>query len=260
MSGWVGWRGSWAANCGGEQKQEVGAAGATGSTGSTGATGSAIASLMSTVAEPAASNCTTGGNKITSGPDSNANSVLDASEVAATSYVCNGATGAQGASLNWVDVTEGNRGWGALASSNDGNQLVAVDDNPGQIYISSDSGVTWTARESDRFWYGVASSADGSKLVACEEPTASTCSAMRARCRCGSGQARTCLTSTAPDGRQACVIAGSDPHNPGGAHGHRASPAAAPEISPTGRPTCRERDRDRDPGLRTRPARCRASR
>jgi hypothetical protein len=39
----------------------------------------------------------------------------------------------------------------------------------GRIYTSSDSGVSWTARESDRNWFGVASSADGSKLVASVE-------------------------------------------------------------------------------------------
>ncbi|MCA3147662.1 MAG: hypothetical protein ING18_01050 [Burkholderiales bacterium] len=36
----------------------------------------------------------------------------------------------------------------------------------GQIYTSSDAGVTWTARESARGWYSVASSADGQRLVA----------------------------------------------------------------------------------------------
>ena len=36
----------------------------------------------------------------------------------------------------------------------------------GRIYISSDSGASWTARESDRDWRSVAYSADGSKLVA----------------------------------------------------------------------------------------------
>ena len=36
----------------------------------------------------------------------------------------------------------------------------------GQIYISTDSGVSWTARDSNRQWMSVASSADGNKLVA----------------------------------------------------------------------------------------------
>ena len=35
----------------------------------------------------------------------------------------------------------------------------------GQIYTSTDSGVTWTARESNRNWQGIASSSDGSVLL-----------------------------------------------------------------------------------------------
>jgi len=38
--------------------------------------------------------------------------------------------------------------------------------NGGQLYISTDTGATWTARESNRGWYSVASSADGTKLAA----------------------------------------------------------------------------------------------
>ena len=53
-----------------------------------------------------------------------------------------------------------------MASSADGNKLVAVVSEGGQIYTSTDSGITWTPRESNRRWYGVASSADGNKLVA----------------------------------------------------------------------------------------------
>jgi hypothetical protein len=52
-----------------------------------------------------------------------------------------------------------------VASSADGNKLVASvwDD---QLYTSSDSGVSWTVRDSNRLWAHVASSADGSKMVA----------------------------------------------------------------------------------------------
>ncbi len=35
-----------------------------------------------------------------------------------------------------------------------------------QIYTSTDSGGTWTPRESNRYWLSVASSSDGTKLVA----------------------------------------------------------------------------------------------
>lgn len=56
--------------------------------------------------------------------------------------------------------------WRYVASSADGTKLVS-DVWGGQIYTSSDSGASWTARESNRDWVGLASSADGTKLVAC---------------------------------------------------------------------------------------------
>ena len=52
-----------------------------------------------------------------------------------------------------------------MASSADGTKLAAVEDG-GFIYTSTDSGLTWTPRDSERYWLGVASSADGTKLVA----------------------------------------------------------------------------------------------
>src|SRR5439155_7174268 len=69
-----------------------------------------------------------------------------------------------------------NREWRSVASSADGSKLVAMSGGAysgngadgGQIYTSTDSGVTWTARDSNRHWMSVASSADGNKLVAVE--------------------------------------------------------------------------------------------
>ena len=55
--------------------------------------------------------------------------------------------------------------WRGVASSSDGTKLVATIDG-GQLYTSTDSGVSWIARESARNWTSVASSSDGSKLVA----------------------------------------------------------------------------------------------
>jgi hypothetical protein len=52
-----------------------------------------------------------------------------------------------------------------VASSADGSKLVA-DEWAGKIYVSSDSGVSWTPRESNRSWTSLASSVDGSKLAA----------------------------------------------------------------------------------------------
>ncbi len=60
---------------------------------------------------------------------------------------------------------ESSRGWNAVASSANGEVLVATVSN-GRIYVSSDSGLTWIPRENVRLWTGVAASADGSKLVA----------------------------------------------------------------------------------------------
>ena len=58
-----------------------------------------------------------------------------------------------------------NGGWVSVASSADGSKLVAVV-SAGQIYTSTDSGVTWTPRDSNRGWHAVASSWDGVNLVA----------------------------------------------------------------------------------------------
>ena len=73
----------------------------------------------------------------------------------------------------WTQRESGTHVWWGVASSADGMKLVATSspsqfNTDGQIYTSTDAGVTWTARESDRQWRGVASSADGMKLVAAE--------------------------------------------------------------------------------------------
>ena len=49
--------------------------------------------------------------------------------------------------------------------SADGTKQTAVVSG-GQIYVSTDSGNTWTAKESNRNWYSVAMSADGTKQTA----------------------------------------------------------------------------------------------
>ncbi len=63
--------------------------------------------------------------------------------------------------------------WSSVASSSDGTKLVATvgytsyyTSGSGQIYTSTDSGVSWTARAGSLPWSSVASSADGTKLVA----------------------------------------------------------------------------------------------
>ncbi len=62
--------------------------------------------------------------------------------------------------------------WRALASSADGTRLVGAVTpvgtalNNSLLYVSSDSGATWTPRGPDGNWVAVTSSADGSKLAA----------------------------------------------------------------------------------------------
>ena len=65
------------------------------------------------------------------------------------------------------------RQWWGVASSSDGNRLVAVvgglEGAEGRIYVSSDKGQTWSANDIVRSWRAVASSADGANLVAVED-------------------------------------------------------------------------------------------
>jgi hypothetical protein len=55
--------------------------------------------------------------------------------------------------------------WFSVASSADGSRLIAAV-NGGQIYVSTNYGLNWTARAGTHAWHSVASSADGSKLLA----------------------------------------------------------------------------------------------
>ncbi|MCK5268826.1 MAG: InlB B-repeat-containing protein, partial [Spirochaetes bacterium] len=57
-----------------------------------------------------------------------------------------------------------NRQWYSITSSADGTKLAALGFE--QIYTSTDSGATWTARDSSRQWNSITSSADGTKLAA----------------------------------------------------------------------------------------------
>ncbi|HYW72454.1 MAG TPA: hypothetical protein VE961_15565, partial [Pyrinomonadaceae bacterium] len=74
----------------------------------------------------------------------------------------------RGFSLGWLSSWtphESNRVWRAIASSADGQKLVAVEFQ-GRIYTSTDAGVSWTPRENNRRWVTVASSANGNVLIA----------------------------------------------------------------------------------------------
>lgn len=74
-----------------------GPAGPTGNDGADGADGAdGTNALVSLANEPAGANCAQGGTRVSSGADLNGNGVLDAIEVDATRYVCDGEDGVDG--------------------------------------------------------------------------------------------------------------------------------------------------------------------
>ena len=170
--------------------------GVNGSNGANGSNGSnGLASLTAIVSEPIGANCSYGGKKVTSGLDANANNVLDAGEVSATDYLCNGTPSA---GLNWVNVTGtsqamvANAGYLAnhasaqvtltLPASPSLGEAVSVTgvgfggwkiaQNAGQSIsarsLSNDlpAGAVWRTSGPAGDWTGIASSADGLRLVA----------------------------------------------------------------------------------------------
>lgn len=52
------------------------------------------------------------------------------------------------------------RNWQAVASSANGDSLVACVGQRGKVFVSDDSGVTWAPRESVRQWQAITSSAE----------------------------------------------------------------------------------------------------
>jgi hypothetical protein len=168
-----------------------GSNGANGTNGSNGSNG--LNTLMAIVSEAAGANCTYGGNKITSGVDLDADGVLDALEITATSYVCNGTP----AGIPWVDVTgtavpaQPNTGY--IAHNDTAQVTITLPTNPafgdvvrvnglgaggwkiaqnaGQQVLTANLpggslGGTWTTGGGARQWTALASSANGRKLAA----------------------------------------------------------------------------------------------
>lgn len=65
----------------------------------------------------------------------------------------------------WISNNAPPASWTSVASSANGNKLVAID-NGGWVYTSTDSGTTWISNNVPSYgWYAVASSADGNQLV-----------------------------------------------------------------------------------------------
>ncbi|MBC7412665.1 MAG: hypothetical protein H7331_09465, partial [Bacteroidia bacterium] len=92
-----------------------GLVGSNGTNGTNGTNGKN--SLVKTTTEPAGVNCSNGGKKVESGIDTNNSGVLDAGEVTATNYVCDGVNGALNAwgllgntgtvaSINFIGTTD----------------------------------------------------------------------------------------------------------------------------------------------------------
>lgn len=99
-----------------------GANGTNGTNGTAGTNGTngtnGLNALVRTTVEAAGGNCGTGGTKIETGQDANANGTLDASEIAATRYVCNGTAGTNG--------TNGTNGQGVPTGGTAGQVLTKV--------------------------------------------------------------------------------------------------------------------------------------
>ena len=62
--------------------------GTNGTIGTSGANG--LNALVAVTTEPSGANCTTGGKKVSVGPDTNGNGILDTAEIASSNYICNG--------------------------------------------------------------------------------------------------------------------------------------------------------------------------
>ena len=169
-----------------------------GADGSNGTNG--LNSLVAAVPEPAGTFCTYGGNKVSNGLDSNANDILDSSEISASYYVCDGApgaTGPAGSGVTWQDVTASSvqavSNTGYLANNATTQVTITLPTAPvygdlvqvtgvgaGGWKIAQNAGQTtitgyianyldsWTQRGSFGNWQAIASSADGSKLVAAD--------------------------------------------------------------------------------------------
>lgn len=117
-----------------------GANGSNGTDGSSGANGAdGLSVLVATTDEPAGENCASGGIRVDAGRDFNRDTVLlIPDEVETTSYVCNGATGANGADgatgpagANGANGAAGANGEAGLAGANGADGLNGDDGEGG---------------------------------------------------------------------------------------------------------------------------------
>jgi hypothetical protein len=134
-----------------------------------------IYTLVQFSEEPAGANCPLGGKKLIVGQDINKNGVVDSNELPSISYACY-------KSLGTYWIAEGNPLTSRIENllvSMDGTKLAAIfvlkestnaiqtyTPESNQIYTSTDSGVTWAARESLRTWQSIVMSGDAHTLFA----------------------------------------------------------------------------------------------
>jgi hypothetical protein len=124
----------------------------------------------------------------------------------------------------WSDRTSaGTQSWTSITSSADGSKLATVDFPSmtgmtlvgGDIWTSSDSGVTWIDRTSagSRDWYSITSSADGGKLAAVTHGDiwTSSDSGVTWSDQAGAGsRVWQSITSSADGSKLAAVVSGGD--------------------------------------------------
>jgi hypothetical protein len=123
---------------------------------------------------------------------------------------------------NWTQASAPSNGWLSVASSADGTKLVAVNLNYndfapwgalGSIYISTNSGVTWTPTTAPaNGWSSVTSSTDGTRLTAAGSPEGiyvSTDSGATWMQASAPGEVWSSVASSA-DGNKVVAVANSD--------------------------------------------------
>jgi hypothetical protein len=229
-----------------------GATGGTGATGGIGATGVAgvagvagapgLTSLLIATAEPAGLNCANGGSKVSAGLDTNANGVLDPSEITAGSYLCNGAPGA---GIVWQDTAaaavQGQSNVGYVADNASVPVVVTLPASPavGDVIWVSGAGAAgwsiaqnagqsiktsnipgggtlkqlgWTEQDGAGFhaWRAIASSSDGSHLAAVDGNFiyTSSDSGVTWVTQGGAGQANWRAIASSVDGSHLAVVDG----------------------------------------------------
>lgn len=158
-----------------------GAAGSAGATGASGADGRS--SLASASAEPAGAQCPAGGVKLSMGTDADGNGLLDATEVTATRYLCNGTDGSAGrASLSAVAAEPA----GANCAAGGSRVTSGLDTNGNGALDAAEVTATAYACHGRAGDTGAAGANGFSSLVAvAAEPAGANCSAGGSRITAG---------------------------------------------------------------------------